>query len=118
MLESTTIPNQEQYTSCTNVQGQEAKQDYGRNLETTRIDGTPFTMVIDNHRNVEENCFLAMGEHRITEWNSHDKLQTMIETKDWTLIANSTIQWVINILTTMNENKKIEQKIKTDNKTI
>ena len=52
------------------------KQDYGRNLATSRIDGTPFTMVIDNHRNVEENCFLAMGEHRITEWNSHDNLQT------------------------------------------
>ena len=46
-----------------NVQGQEAKQDYGRNLQTSRIGGTPFTMVIDNHRNVEENCFLAMGDH-------------------------------------------------------
>ena len=118
MLESTTITNQEQSTTCTNVQGQEAKQDYGRNLATSRIDGTPFTMVIDNHRNVEENCFLAMGEHRITEWNSHDNLQTMIETKDWTLIANSTIQWIINILATMNENKIIEQEIKTNNKTI
>ena len=76
-------------------------------LVTSRIDGTPFTMVIDNHRNVEENCFLAMGEHRITEWNSHDNLQTMIETKDWTLIANSTIQWILNILVDMNETKNI-----------
>ena len=115
MLESTTTMNQEQSTTCTNVQEQEAKQDYGRNLETSRIDGTPFTMVIDNHRNVEENCFLAMGEHRITEWNSHENLQTMIETKDWTPIANSTIQWIINILTTMDENKKIKQEIKTNN---
>ena len=64
MLESTTKTNQEQSTTFTNVQGQEAKQDYGRNLSTTRIDGTPFTMVIDNHRNVNENCFLAMDEPR------------------------------------------------------
>ena len=48
---------------------------------------------------------------------SHD-IQTMIETKDWTLVANSTIQWILNILATMNENKKIEQEIKTYNKTI
>ena len=95
MLESTTKTNQQQSTTCTNVQGQEAKQDYGRNLETSRIDGTPFTLVIDNHRKVDENCFLAMGEHRITEWSSHDNLQKMIETKDWQHFLNNGLYYKI-----------------------
>ena len=118
MLESTTTPKQEQSTTCTNVPEQEAKQDYGRNLKTERIEWTPFTLVYDNHRPSNENCFLAIGEHRITEWKCQEELEIMITNRDWMLLANTTIQWVLNVLATMDENKKIKQEIKTNNKTI
>ena len=59
-----------------------------------------------------------MGEHRITEWKSKDDLEKMITNRDWMLLANTTRQWVLNVLATMDENKKIKQEIKTNNETI
>ena len=109
MLKSTTATNQEQSTTCTNVPEQEAKQDYGRNLITERIEETPFTLVRDNHRPSNENCFLAMGEHRITEWKCQEELEKMIANRDWTLLANTTIQWVLNVLATTKENEQINK---------
>lgn len=69
----------------TNAPEKENNKDYSRTWEP--INNTPFVYV----RTDEGKEFLAMGNKRITDYNTKEELIRMVNEKDWDLILNTVI---------------------------
>lgn len=69
----------------------ENKSKYGKTVETEPIEGTPFTIITIDEGEGEvkiQECFIAIGNKRITERQSYIKCLEQIQQRDWKLITS------------------------------
>ena len=88
-------------------------ENYGEALETLPIEGTPFQIITDKNKEPDKGSFIAMGGNRLTEWIAHEEAKQMIENRDWRLITNMVVQYVLNIVTDLHEQREIQKQIES-----
>lgn len=71
----------------------ENKLESGEILKTHEIEGTPFRIVelLQTENTGLKNCFIAVGNKRITELNEYNVLAEKIYEKDWDILVSLSV---------------------------
>lgn len=73
-----------------NAEQLEDKQVSGKLIDVEHIEGTPWTLVTINQEGDNEECFLAIGNARLTEKGTHEEMMKKIYERDWNLLFQMT----------------------------
>lgn len=78
----------EQTTPDASLTQENAKENLNKNyrlIERIEVENTPFTILKNNEKN---NCFLAMGDYRLTpEMKTEEEIHQWIKDNHWLLIT-------------------------------
>lgn len=69
-----------------NAEQPDDKQNSGKLIDVENIEGTPWTLVTINQEGDNEECFLAIGNARLTEKGTHEEMMKKIYERDWNLM--------------------------------
>lgn len=99
-------PNSEllQLQTTTENQNGNKEQSNTELKEVNRIENTPFTIITIP----EKESFVAVGNWRLTDWETKEKCMKMIEEKSWDIIF-ALIQATITIMDKNPEYKETEK---------
>lgn len=92
--------------SHTNAQSQEDKSESGELVKFEHVEDTPFTIVERTEIKDEKNCFLAIGQSRVTTYETREKINELLEKPTWRLITDMVVDMV---------NKTVETKLNNQN---
>lgn len=66
----------------------ENKEEYGNLVERIDVDDTPFKIIKILTQGEEKDCFISIGDKRITEMITEDEAKEKIQKKDWQLMVS------------------------------